>query len=328
MKPIQNNQYFLPVELLSVHAIEHIEQIKELIDAVKDDCITNELSSLFTFIREKGPIKETAYIEKAEDNLYHIRISENFGQYLWSVGLYMSVYFDNIVQIPMMNLAGTNIHHYVANEKELEFANEMFFNGRRLLDNFVQDLYWIKPNIAFPEQFTDVIEKANGIYCAAISFIYAHEFSHNFLGHTHIENSYKYSVRDEMMADSTAIGFIKEKYDTSLGFTYKVGVATVFSSLLLMTEDSISGNGSHPDMDVRIESLMNELYLTEMDNLWGYMSVAIRMWLLVYKGITPQEEMEQPGFDTYKDLYDYYLTKLKEVRQNRFPKVLPPEWAQ
>lgn len=326
---MQNNQCFLPIELLSVQAIEYIEKIKELIDAVKDDFVINDLSPNLTFIREKGPVTDTALIEKGDDDLYHIRISENYCQYLWSVGLYLSVYFDNMIQIPMMDMAGTNNHNHKANKEDMEFAHEMFFRGRRLLDHFVQNLYWENPNIASPTPFNTVIGYANGIYCASIAFIYAHEFSHNFLGHTHFENNNEHSVQDETAADLTAIGFIKEEYNTSFGFTYKVGVATVLSSLLLMDEKSISGGGSHPDMDVRIENLMNELSLSEMDNLWGYMSVAIRMWLLVYKGITPLEEIEmtQSGFATYKDMYDFYLSKLKEARQRKFPKDLPPEWS-
>lgn len=320
-------QYFLPVELLSSHAIEYIEQIQELIEAVKGECLTNELSSKFTFIREHGILRDIAFIKKEKDGLFHIQISENFGQYLWSIGLYLSTYFDNKVQIPMMDMAGTNIHHYVANDKDLEFANEMFFNARRLLDHFVRELYWNKPNIAFPEPYTKLIEHANGIYCAAIAFIYAHEFAHNYLGHTHMENSYEYAIHDEIQADLTAMSFIQDEYETEFGFTYKVGVATVLSGLLLMGEDSISGNGTHPDMDVRIEKLMNELSLCDMDNLWGYMAVAIRLWLLVYRGITPEEEMKQSGFATYKDMYDFYLSKLKEVRQQRFPIITTPEWA-
>jgi hypothetical protein len=323
---MQNNRFFLPIESLSFNAIEYIEQIKELIDAVKGDCLTNDLSSHFTFIQEQGVIKNTAYIEKAKDNLFHIRISENFGQYIWSVGLYLSVYFDNKVQIPMMNMAGTNIDNYVANEKDLEFANEMFFNGRRLLDHFIKELYWNKPNIVFPEPYTEIIEKANGIYCGAITFIYAHEFSHNFLGHTHFENSYKYAIQDEMKADATAISFIQEEYETRFGFTYKIGIATVLSSILLMGEDSISGSGTHPDMDTRIENLMNELSLPEMDNLWGYMAIAMKMWLLLNNGITINEDIEHAAFTTYKNMYEYYLSKLKEVRRIRFPNIVCPEW--
>lgn len=323
-----HNHYFLPIELLSSNAIECIEQIQELIDAVKGDCLTNELSSKFTFIREHGVIKDTAFIKKEKDGLYHIQISENFGQYLWGIGLYLSSYFDNKVQIPMMDMAGTNINHYTVNDKELEFAHEVFGDTRRLLDYFVRDVYWNKPNIAFPGPYRDLIGRANGIYCAAIAFIYAHEFAHSFLGHTHLENSYEYSIHDEIQADLTALDFIKDEYETEFGFTYKVGIATTLSGLLLMGEDSISGNGTHPDIDVRIETLMDKLSLCDMDNLWGYMAVSIRLWLLVYKGLTPEEEAKQSGFATYKDMYGFYLAKLKEIRQQRFPVIITPQWAE
>jgi hypothetical protein len=323
---MSNNQYFLPVESLSIHAIEWIEQIKNLIDAVRGDCLTNNLSTHLIFFPEYDAINDIASIEKGKDDLFHICISLNFCQYLWSVGLYLSVNFDNKIQIPMMNMADTNNHNYEANENEVSFANDIFFDGRKLLYNFYKDLYWRKPNIVFPEPYKGIIERANGIYCAAIAFIYAHEFSHNFLGHTHILNTYTHSIQDEMNADATAMSFIQDVFNTNRGFTFKAGIATVLSSLLLMSENSISGNGSHPDMDIRIKSLMNALSLSEMDNLWGYMAVAVRIWLLVFNGITVQEDKKQKGFDTHKDMYEYYLDKLKEVRQAKFAKKVSPIW--
>ena len=68
-----------------------------------------------------------------------------------------------------------------------------------------------------------------------------------------------------------------------------------------MSEDSISGDGTHPDMDVRIENLVTKLELHEMDPLWGYLGVALRLWLLVFGGLSIEEDMQQPGFGSYKD---------------------------
>lgn len=78
-----------------------------------------------------------------------------------------------------------------------------------------------------------------------------------------------------------AISFIQTEYNSAWGRTYKAGIATTLAALLLMGEDSISGGGTHPDMDVRIENLVTKLELHEMDLLWGYLGVALRLWLLV-----------------------------------------------
>ncbi len=123
-----------------------------------------------------------------------------------------------------------------------------------------------------------------------------------------------------------AISFIQTEYNSAWGRTYKAGIATTLAALLLMGEDSISGGGTHPDMDVRIENLVTKLELHEMDLLWGYLGVALRLWLLVFDGLSIKEDMQQPGFGSYKEIYLYYIEKLKIVRQQRYPTIIKPDW--
>ena len=133
----------------------------------------------------------------------------------------------------------------------------------------------------------------------------------NYLGHTQIQQTFPHTIDDEIAADDTAISFIQTEYDSAWGNTYKAGVATVLAAILLMSEDSISGDGTHPDMDVRIENLVTKLELHEMDPLWGYLGVALRLWLLVFGGLSIEEDMQQPGFGSYKEIYLFYMEKLK-----------------
>lgn len=56
--------YFLPVEQLSDDAIQCIEKVCELLDAIKDDCNINNFSRRFTFIREEKAISDVAEIKK------------------------------------------------------------------------------------------------------------------------------------------------------------------------------------------------------------------------------------------------------------------------
>ena len=223
-------------------------------------------------------------------------------------------------------LVSTNKYGYKPNLIDVEYANDCFFRGRQLLHNFNRDVYWVTPNICNPQQFENIISHTNGVYCAAIAFIYAHEFSHNYLGHTQIQQTFPHTIDDEIAADDTAISFIQTEYDSAWGNTYKAGVATVLAAILLMSEDSISGDGTHPDMDVRIENLVTKLELHEMDPLWGYLGVALRLWLLVFGGLSIEEDMQQPGFGSYKEIYLFYMEKLKTVRQQRYPKIVKPDW--
>lgn len=318
--------YYLPVEQLSDDAIQCIEKVVELLDAIKDDCNINNFSRRFTFIREGKAISDVAEIKKDSNGLNHIYINENFCQYLWSVCIYLNAYFENVIHIPIMDAVGINKYGYKPNLIDVEYANDCFFRGRQLLHNFNRDVYWVTPNICNPQQFENIISHTNGVYCAAIAFIYAHEFSHNYLGHTQIQQTFPHTIDDEIAADDTAISFIQTEYDSAWGNTYKAGVATVLAAILLMSEDSISGDETHPDMDVRIENLVTKLELHEMDPLWGYLGVALRLWLLVFGGLSIEEDMQQPGFGSYKEIYLFYMEKLKTVRQQRYPKIVKPDW--
>jgi len=72
--------------------------------------------------------------------------------------------------------------------------------------------------------------------------------------------------------------------------------------------------------------MMQRLDLHEMDGLWGYVGSSIRLWLLVYGGLTIQEDMKIGGFDYYKDFYEHYLGLLTRVRKERYPKLVKPDW--
>ena len=129
-----------------------------------------------------------------------------------------------------------------------------------------------------------------------------------------------------MNADETALSFISTEFESENGFTFKVGIANVLCALLLMGQDTISSDGAHPHMDVRIANVMNSLQIPHEDILWGYVGCAIRMWLLVYGEYTIQEDVNAGPFDTYGDFYDYYLKLLKEYRERKFPEVIKPDW--
>ena len=152
--------YYLPVEQLSDDVIQYIEKVFELLDAVKNDCNSNNFSRRFTFIRDEKAISDVA------------DINENFCQYLWSVCVYLIAYFENVIHIPMMDAVGINKNGYKPNMIDVEYGNDCFFRGRQLLHNFNRDAYCVTPNICNPQQFENIISHANDVYCAAIAFIY------------------------------------------------------------------------------------------------------------------------------------------------------------
>lgn len=319
------SKIFLPVEVLNQQVIQTALNIENLYKSMYIDVNTNDLSNGILFEEERDRIRNVAEIREVDEK-YQITFSLTFGQFMWSVGLYLSTYFDNIVQIPMMNAVGTNINGFKSNMEAVSFAKDTFFRARQLMFRVERESFTQIPNICDPQAFKKEIGNANGIYVGGMCFIMAHEFAHNFLGHTHYPENQEVTIEDEMNADESALSFISTEFSGKFGLTYKVGIANVLCALLLMGQDTISSDGAHPHMDVRIANIMNKLELSHEDMLWGYVGCAIRMWLLVYGGYTIIDDMKAGPFDTYGDFFEFYLKLLKEYRERNFPEVLKPDW--
>ena len=319
------SKIFLPVQALNQQVIETALSIDNLYKSMYIDVYTNDLSNGILFEEERDRIRNVAEIKEVNGK-HQITFSLTFCQFMWSVGLYLSTYFDNIVQIPIMNLTGTNVNGYKTNMESVRFAEDTFARARQLMFRVVPNTYTQIPNICDPQAFKNEIGKANAIYIGGMCFIMAHEFSHNFLGHTHYPENQEVTIEDEMNADESALSFIATEFSDEFGLTYKVGIANVLCALLLMGQDTISSDGVHPHMDVRIANIMNKLELSHEDMLWGYVGCAIRMWLLVYGDYTIVDDMKAGPFDTYGDFYEFYLKLLKEYIERKFPEEQKPGW--
>lgn len=240
----------------------------------------------------------------------------------------MLSYFDNCVQIPFMDAVGCNVHNRKRNNMELEFADDTFRRARFMLYKLNRDTFFEIPNICDPQIFKELIGNANGCFQGSLAMLFAHEFSHNLLGHTQHQSTPEESVEEEKAADQMALSLLSETFNTDDGYTVKVGVAILMCSLLLLGEDSIDGGSAHPFMDVRIDYVLKELDLPEQDQIWGLVGSAIRLWLLVYGGYNIQEDMQiKTPWIYYKDFYDYYMQKLKEVREKRCAPICKQPWA-
>lgn len=317
---------YLPVQALRDLSIEHVLNIESVWEAADIEVKTNGLSNNILFIEENDGILNPGEI-KEKNGAYEINISLTFCQFMWAVGLYISTVFDNIVQIPMMNAMGTNVHGYKANKEAVDFANDSFFRARRLLDrHWRKEIFFEIPNICDPQVFKDEIGKANALMISGVGFIFAHELAHSYLGHTKTVASSEQMVKDEVAADELAFEWLSETFDDESGYTNKVGIANLLCSLLFLGPDSVSGGGSHPHMDIRIDLLMKRMNLPEIDILWGYVGSALRLWLMVFGGHTIAEDMALNPFNFYKDFYEFYLMKLRETRERLYPEFIKPSW--
>lgn len=99
---------FLPVQALNQQVVDSALNIDDLCESMDIDIKINDLSKAILFEEEHDRIQNVAEIRNVGGK-HQITFSLSFGQFMWLVGLYLSTYFDNIVQIPMMNVVGTNV---------------------------------------------------------------------------------------------------------------------------------------------------------------------------------------------------------------------------
>lgn len=221
--PVQTSLFdysdvFLPVQALRDVSMEHVLNIDSVFETANIECDTNGLSNAILFFEERDGIKTPAEIVSVNGE-NQTAISLTFCQFMWAVGLYMSVYFDNIVQIPNMDMAGTNIHVYKANKTYVECANEQFRLARFLLWGYNHDAFFEKPNICDPLGLKEPIDKANGILLGGVAFMFCHELSHSILGHVQKVSTDEESVAEESAADNYALDLLEDAFDGDFGFT-------------------------------------------------------------------------------------------------------------
>jgi len=75
---------------------------------------------------------------------------------------------------------------------------------------------------------------------------------------------------------------------------------------------------------IRIFYHINNQFITSFSSFCDspYLGVAVKLWLLVFGGLSIEEDMQHPGFGSYKEIYSFYMEKLKTVRQERYPKIV------
>src|SRR5690606_10847679 len=108
---------------------------------------------------------------------------ENYNQFLWACAYSFLVIFDEGVQKP--TLAGTFMGNFLdTSNPYINKALELFRAGLSLFESYREEVFYRLPN---PEKYNDYdkfyIERASGIYTAAMTFILLHEFGHQYYGH-------------------------------------------------------------------------------------------------------------------------------------------------
>lgn len=240
-----------------------------------------------------------------------IHIYDTFSAYVWCVCYSMTVLFDEVIQIP--HLRGNYTGQFDHNNKQIESALGVFEYGMTLTTRYRD---WDR-GIPNPEEYgcshSYYIEKVNGMYLAAMYFIFCHEVGHNVFNHMYTPATNAQSLQDELDADNFAIDQVLLPDNSPYARTFKHGGVAAMCALLFLNRNLYRG-GRYPDAHQRIDNVIARMELSEEDHIWGMASLAFRMWGLHYN-IEFQTPRESPN---YMDLFSDILIQLQRInRPNR-----------
>ena len=146
-------------------------------DILKDEVTYNGLNKAIQYNIARAPITHGAYLSPARK----INLFENFNAYLWCICYSLFVVFDETIQKP--HLRGTYTGKIDPSNKRVKEALNLFDYALSLRTQYTD---WDQklPN---PELFdcenTYYIERTNGLFVSAMTFILSHEVAHNYFNH-------------------------------------------------------------------------------------------------------------------------------------------------
>jgi len=245
----------------------------------------------------KSEIKDIAQIDKNG-----IKIYENFNQYLWSICYSIIVIFDLGIQEPSINKTFDGLIRF--NTIKLRNAKKLFDHSFSLFSNYNTNKFFSLPN---PEKYTRnnqfYIERANGVYSAAMVFILLHEFGHQYYGHLeNYSSNSEEAKKDEFLVDDYAFDLMERHFQNIEGKTYKAGIVLGLGSLVLL-DKTLDGGNEHPDSHSRLLRQIEKMNLSEIDNTWGIACVLINLWGIKYN-IAVTDRMY---FEHYKDMFYHQM---------------------
>ena len=239
-----------------------------------------------------------------------ICLHETFLSYIWALSYSFMVIFDEEVHslvIRQQPNHGKGIGHFVPKaRKVLSYG----FSLRNEFQRWPETL----PN---PENYNECdiyyVEKANGIYVAAVDFILSHEVGHIACDHFRkLEKTPDKRKELEQEADLWALDRVlkgiklPKRTKTTVGF----GVIAGLGSLLFL--NSKLTQHDYPDNDERIANIMTGLDIDDIESLWGVAVTFFLLWKEIF-GIRLNISSE---FNTYKEFFQDIICQLQPLKRS------------
>ena len=217
----------LPVRVLQHNIISWFENISpDFLDEAQYEIESNGLKKGIAYNIDKLPITVSAEINSDKTILLY----ENYNQFLWAVCYSLIVLFDEGIQIPILTGKYNGIIDY--DNIHIRRAISTFKEGFNLFKSYNDFVFFELPN---PEKYNEYekeyIEKANGLFCAAMTFTMLHEFGHQYYGHLESNPTLEDSKNDELNADDFAFDKFEMKFTSEYSSTLKLGIIASLVSL-------------------------------------------------------------------------------------------------
>ncbi|EPR69219.1 phage exclusion protein Lit family protein [Cyclobacterium qasimii] len=266
-----------PVRVLK-HNLTHrlVERNEALIKQLHSDF---RLAKNITYHIAELPLvdRQTPFID--ENGI--INIHETYLSYIWAISFSMFVIYEEEIAIPDQIKRGIPTHK--ENNPELvDIAKELFSYAKSLVVVYSD---WDKENLPNPEFFDEETEEGwyilrnNDLYVEVINFILCHEIAHAELEHI---NRKKNNILDEQQlkqleleADTRAVNLMLEncrnRKVTELALI--IGLAS-----MLFSRNSLDGGKEHPDIDKRIDNVINILSPDAEHSIWPLLVLFVKLW--------------------------------------------------
>ena len=284
----------LPVKVLAPRILDYFQKISpDLAVAIKHEIDYNELKPTIVYNNNIQEIQIIAQI----DYDHEITIDESFLAFLWCLSYAVVTFYS---------------------ERDPATFTEPVNRATQLLDYglslFNQWSSWdlSKPNPQKPDSTDKYIDQANAVMIFASVFILCHEFAHQHLGH--LDNGHTADTdelkEDEFAADSYATSATLDtiNYDVpSFEHTVKIALVVGIGSILFVN-NSLSGDESHPDTDLRIIEVINKITNNDPNSeYWVHAIVLLNLWELIYRGSRTEPSSQM----TAKEHFEWLADELK-----------------
>ena len=239
-----------------------------------------------------------------------ISIHETFLSYIWIICYYFFVLYEETLVIPDAIRMGKKPRK--EHNKELcEKAKELFDYGISLIKTYSD---WDKEYLPNPEYYDKddeegwYIERTNDLSVEVMNFILYHEIAHADL--EHIKKIKENNLTDddvkeiELEADRKAanqiLSFKRSQIMTELSIVIGIASLTFF-------KNNLSGGKKHPDIDARLNNIINVFKPDEEHSLWAILCLVLKNWSNQFNlGLD-----ERGSYDNYKQLYNHLLSQVR-----------------